>query len=112
LTTSDREAGVLPSPTATTGIAELDDALGGLFWGDNVVWEADERGLPEPFFRAVAETRGKYDYAAWVTLTQSPEEIEAAYPGFEIIDGRPGGELAQTGAADPRGTGRLRHEAP
>jgi DNA-binding XRE family transcriptional regulator len=97
LTASDREAGVLPSPTATTGIAELDDALGGLFWGDNVVWEADERGLPEPFFRAVAETRGKYDYAAWVTLTQSPEEIEAAYPGVEIIDGRPGGELAQPG---------------
>ena len=58
LTTSDREAGVLPSPTATTGIAELDAALGGLFWGDNVVWEADEDGLPEPFFRAVAETRG------------------------------------------------------
>ena len=24
---------------ATTGIRELDDALGGLYWGDNVVWE-------------------------------------------------------------------------
>jgi transcriptional regulator with XRE-family HTH domain len=98
LTTSDREAGVLPSPTATTGIAELDAALGGLFWGDNVVWEADEDRLPEPFFHAVAGTRAKYDYAAWVTLTQSPEELEAAYPGFQIIDGRAGGALAQPGA--------------
>ena len=58
VTTSDPEAAVVPSPTATTGVAELDAALGGLFWGDNVVWEADEDGLPEPFYRAVADVRG------------------------------------------------------
>jgi hypothetical protein len=30
--------------TASTGIRELDLALGGLYWGDNVVWEPDESG--------------------------------------------------------------------
>ena len=25
---------------ASTGISELDAALGGLYWGDNVVWDA------------------------------------------------------------------------
>jgi transcriptional regulator with XRE-family HTH domain len=94
---AEREAGVLPSPTATTGSVEVDAALGGLFWGDNVVWEAEEEALLEPFFAAVARSRERYDYAAWVTLTRAPEEIAAAYPGFEIIDARPGTDLVQPG---------------
>jgi transcriptional regulator with XRE-family HTH domain len=36
--------------------------------------------------------------AAWVTLTRSPDELEALYPGFDIIDARPGSALAQPGA--------------
>jgi transcriptional regulator with XRE-family HTH domain len=98
VTTSAREAGVTPSPTATTGITELDAALGGLFWGDNVVWETEEADALEPFFRAVAGSRARYDFAAWVTLARAPDELEAAYPGFEIIDARPGSALAQPGA--------------
>jgi transcriptional regulator with XRE-family HTH domain len=88
----------LPSPTATTGVAELDAALGGLFWGDNVVWEAEDAELLEPFFLAIAGSRARYDLAAWVTLTRPPAEIEARYPGFEVIDATPGSELAQPGA--------------
>jgi DNA-binding XRE family transcriptional regulator len=95
---SDLEAGVPRSPTATTGLAELDAALGGLFWGDNVVWETEDAGTLEPFFGAVAGSRARYDFAAWVTLTRSPEELREQYPGFEVIDGRPGSDLAQPGA--------------
>lgn len=98
MTASDLEAGVPPSPTATTGIAELDAALGGLFWGDNVVWAAEEAGLIEPFFAAVAASRAHYDFAACVTLTRSPEELGAVFPGLEVIDARPGSMLAQPGA--------------
>jgi transcriptional regulator with XRE-family HTH domain len=94
---SDLEAGVPRPPTATTGLAELDSALGGLFWGDNVVWETEDAGSLEPFFAAVARSRARYDFAAWVTLTRSPDELEALYPGFEIIDARPGSGLAQPG---------------
>jgi transcriptional regulator with XRE-family HTH domain len=95
---SDLEAGVPRSPTATTGLAELDQALGGLFWGDNVVWEAEDAETLEPFYSAVVGGRARYDYAAWVTLTRPPEELEERYPGFEVIDARPESDLAQPGA--------------
>ena len=40
--------------TATTGIDELDEALGGLYWGDNVVWEVEDDDAIRPFYDAVA----------------------------------------------------------
>ena len=95
---SDLEAGVPRSPTATTGLPELDAALGGLFWGDNVVWEAEDADSLEPFFGALVQSRPRYDFAAWVTLTRSPEELQERYPGFEVIDARPESDLAQPGA--------------
>lgn len=98
MSASDLEAGVPHSPTATTGLAELDDALGGLFWGDNVVWESEDAASLEPFFAALVSSRARYDFAAWVTLTRAPEELEALYPGFDVIDARPGSDLAQPGA--------------
>jgi hypothetical protein len=52
----------------TTGIDELDSALGGLLWGDNVVWEVDDSTAPEPFYAAVADKTDRYDYAAYVAL--------------------------------------------
>ena len=36
----------------STGIPELDLILGGLFWGDNVVWELDGPQAP-PFYAAI-----------------------------------------------------------
>ena len=98
MSTSDLEAGVPRFPTATTGLAELDAALGGLFWGDNVVWETEDAESLEPFFGAVVGSRERYDFAAWVTLTRSPEELQARYLGFEVIDARPASDLAQPGA--------------
>ena len=80
MSASDLEAGVPRSPTATTGLAELDAALGGLFWGDNVVWETEDAASLEPFLAAVARSRERYDFAAWVTLTRPPAELEACTP--------------------------------
>ena len=42
------------SSTATTGVAELDRALNGLYWGDNVVFDAELAADVEPFYAAVA----------------------------------------------------------
>ena len=81
--------------TASTGIAELDRALGGLYWGDNVIWETDERAPADPFFRAIAETRSAYDVAGFVTLTQDPATVRERYPALEVLDARPGTSLAQ-----------------
>ncbi|MCC6224282.1 MAG: helix-turn-helix domain-containing protein [Thermoleophilia bacterium] len=79
---------------ATTGIPELDLALGGLYWGDNVVWELEGSGEVEPFFRAAAARADAYHTAAYVTLTRSPDEVLAAFPGLEVLDARPGSPLA------------------
>ena len=80
---------------ASTGIAELDRALGGLYWGDNVVWETDERAPADPFFRAIAETRSQYDVARFVTLTREPAAVRERYPELEVLDARAGTSLAQ-----------------
>ena len=42
--------------SAGTGVAELDRALGGLYWGDNVVWvwEAAEISSQALFYDAIA----------------------------------------------------------
>lgn len=83
--------------TATTGVDELDLALGGLYWGDNVVWEREEGGSVEPFFQAIADHSGEYRFTGFVTLTRSPDEVRESYPGFEVLDARPGSALAQPG---------------
>jgi transcriptional regulator with XRE-family HTH domain len=76
---------------ASTGIPELDEALGGLFWGDNVVLEVPSRPVAESFYRAVASAPGRYDHCLYVGLSAGP----SPFPGFDLIDARPGGELAQ-----------------
>ena len=83
--------------TASTGIAELDQALGGLYWGDNVVWESREEASLDPFFRSIAALAPQYDTAAYVTLIRGPESVRAAYPELSVIDARPGTKLAQPG---------------
>src|SRR6476619_616466 len=82
--------------TASTGLAELDQVLGGLYWGDNVVLSAEEPADPEPFYAAAASV-GDYDAAGFVTLDLEPDEIQRRYPGFDVIDGRPGHGHSQPG---------------
>ena len=85
-----------PSPpldeeVAATGVAQLDAALGGLFWGDNVVFAVTEGATAAPFYRAIAAGDVVYDRRLLVRLgDDSP-----AYPGFEVLDARLAGNLAQ-----------------
>src|SRR5919106_5050606 len=76
---------------ASTGIPALDEVLGGLFWGDNVVFEVPGPPAAEPFYRAVAAAPEAYDQRLYVGLSGSPPAIR----NFDLIDARPGGELAQ-----------------
>ncbi|MGH3845319.1 MAG: helix-turn-helix domain-containing protein [Pseudonocardiaceae bacterium] len=76
---------------ASTGIAELDHVLGGLFWGDNVVFEVTDRPAAEPFYRAVAAVEEHYDQRLRVILSYEPTDIR----GFDVIHAYPGSELAQ-----------------
>jgi len=85
-------------PVASTGVADLDRALHGLYWGDNVVFEPDSTDATVPFFTAIAEHSEVYDHAAYVTLTLDPEKINRDYPSLGVIDARPHTPLAEAGA--------------
>jgi transcriptional regulator with XRE-family HTH domain len=100
----DEDEAVLPAPehrammddaAASTGVAALDAALDGLYWGDNVVWETEDHAAAVPFYGALADQRDVYDLAAYVALDRSPDDVRAAYPGFEAIDARPGTPLGR-----------------
>jgi transcriptional regulator with XRE-family HTH domain len=82
----------------TTGIDELDSALGGLFWGDNVVWQVDDATAPEPFYTAIATSTDCYDYAAYVAFHHGIEDINRRFPRLEVIDAGPGAPLGRPGA--------------
>ena len=51
-----------------------------------------------PFYAAVAESADRYDFAAYVTLEREPDEIRTRFPKLDVIDARPGSDLARPGA--------------
>lgn len=81
----------LDDDVAATGVAELDNALGGLFWGDNVVFEVAEGAAATPFYRAIAASDVVYDRRLSVRL----QDRDPLYPGFDVLDARPNSKLAQ-----------------
>jgi transcriptional regulator with XRE-family HTH domain len=85
-------------PVASTGVADLDRALHGLYWGDNVVFEPDSTDTALPFFAAIAAHSEPYDHAAYVSLTLDPDTIHRDYPTLGVIDARPHTPLAEAGA--------------
>lgn len=79
----------MASHVATTGVPELDDALGGLFWGDNVVLDADDEEAVDPFVRAVLAAPG-FDHRAFVVLgDRTPSFLGDA----DVVDARSGADL-------------------
>ena len=74
-----------------TGVAELDRALDGLYWGDNVVWvwEGSEPHQ-QLFYDAIAQRRDDFGAAGYVTASSDPAEITARWPWIEILDARAG----------------------
>src|SRR3954462_6803920 len=79
------EAG-LHTSGPSTGLPDLDEALDGLYWGDNVVWQSDGDDA-SPFVDAIVGEAATYDYAAHVRLG------DAAVPGLEAVDAAAGGPL-------------------
>ena len=81
----------LDGEVAATGVPELDAALGGLFWGDNVVFAVTDGATAEPFYRAVTASGVTYDHRLLVRL----QEDSPTYPGFDVLDARRASKLAQ-----------------
>ncbi len=77
----------------STGIEALDAVLGGLYWGDNVVWQVDSTS-EEPFYDAISGLQEAFDTRTYVSLGRA---IEGAAPGLDVLHAGPGTELAQPG---------------
>lgn len=77
----------------STGIEALDAVLGGLYWGDNVVWQVDSTS-EEPFYDAISGLQEAFDTRTYVSLGQTPEGAE---PGLDVLRAGPGTDLAQPG---------------
>jgi transcriptional regulator with XRE-family HTH domain len=86
--------------SAGTGIAELDRALGGLYWGDNVVWvwEGGDLSSQGLFYDAIARRRADFGRTGYIVASSDPAEVTARWPWIEILDARTG-----TPAGGPRG---------
>ena len=84
-------APALEEDVASTGVAALDDALNGLFWGDNVVFQVADGAAAHAFYRAVAATDVAYDRRLFIRL----QDTSPTYPGFDVLDARPRSKLAQ-----------------
>ncbi len=86
--------------SAGTGFAELDRALGGLYWGDNVVWvwEGGELSSQALFYDAIARRREDFGTTGYIVASSDPAEVTARWPWIEILDARMG-----TPITSPRG---------
>jgi transcriptional regulator with XRE-family HTH domain len=80
-----------PGP-ATSGITDLDRTLGGLFWGDNVVWEVRRQASADPFVRALVAVGDQADAFAHVSFGGA-----VAHEGIDVIDASPDGPNARPG---------------
>jgi transcriptional regulator with XRE-family HTH domain len=89
----------MANDSAATGVAELDRALDGLYWGDNVVWvwEGGELTSQRLFYDAIARRRETFGAAGYVVASSDPSEVKARWPWLEILDARAGGPNASPG---------------
>jgi transcriptional regulator with XRE-family HTH domain len=88
--TNDRSAA-----TVSTGVEALDAVLGGgLFWGENVVWEFDRTSV-QPFFAAIARQSRAFDAMTVISLGSAVNTY--GVPGLGVVDAAPDGEPAEPG---------------
>ena len=83
--------GSVANESTGTGVAELDRALDGLYWGDNVVWVWEGSEAPQQlFYDAIAQRRDDFGRTGYVIASTDPAEVKAQWPWIEILDARPG----------------------
>ena len=73
----------------STGIAALDEVLGGLYWGDNVAWQLDGASA-EPFYRAIAGSAPAFNACSWIAIGRDPAPMVADFPHLDVVGTRPG----------------------
>jgi transcriptional regulator with XRE-family HTH domain len=86
----------MANESAGTGVAELDRALDGLYWGDNVVWvwEVGDTSSQGIFYDAIAQRREDFGRTGYVVVSSDPAEVKVRWPWIEILDARKGMPIA------------------
>lgn len=85
-----------PERRVSTGVPTLDHVLGGLYWGDNVVWELDGASA-EPFYRAILRLEHAFDASSWVAVSAEQSQLVADFAQLEIVGASPGGASVEPG---------------
>ena len=80
----------------STGLTDLDDVLGGLIPGDNIVWSTDDEGVVRMLEDALLrEARRRRRPCIYIATTTAPDEVQLRLGrGVAILDARPRGEHA------------------
>lgn len=78
-----------PERRVSTGVPTLDHVLGGLYWGDNVVWQLDGASA-EPFYRAILGLERAFDASKWIAVSPDPSPLVADFPHLEVLGTSPG----------------------
>lgn len=77
-----------------SGIDDLDDILGGLLAGDNVVWVTDERMLFDLAETAMLGALPPGERAVHVTSRETKAQVAARFgPALKVVDARSGSRL-------------------
>jgi transcriptional regulator with XRE-family HTH domain len=79
-----------------TGVATLDEVLGGLYWGDNVVWELDGASA-DPFYVAILRYAPEFDATSWVAVGRDPGPVARDHEGLDIVGTTPGQPAIEPG---------------
>ncbi len=74
----------------STGLDALDAVLGGLYWGDNVVWQFDAVPV-EPFYDAIALRGEDFDTRTFISVGDPSDVLRAA--GVDVLSAGPGSGL-------------------
>src|ERR1700757_3403145 len=78
-------------PRVSTGLSALDAVLGGLYRGDNVVWQLDNVHI-EPFYGAIARCADAFDRRTFVSVGDDGRTLDM--DGLEVMRAGPGTRLS------------------
>jgi transcriptional regulator with XRE-family HTH domain len=79
-----------PEQRVSTGIDGLDAVLGGLYWGDNVVWQLDG-ATADPFFAAIARLPDTFETRTFISVGSDGGALAA--DGLTLVEAGPGSAL-------------------
>ena len=85
-----------------SGIPDLDDLLGGLILGDNVVWVVDATDVVRRLEDALlAEALRRGQRCCYVTVSTAPDRVQERLPkGVTVLDARARGSLGDPAALE------------